>query len=65
MGAGVQPQKQGELCMMIRFLMWLYGVTEARAAARAPIAWFAVLMIAVGIVGCIYTNWGGDTDADV
>jgi hypothetical protein len=51
--------------MMIRFLMWLYGVTEAQAAACAPVAWFAVLMITVGIVGCIYTNWGGDTDADV
>ena len=40
-------------------------VVTAQAAACAPVAWFAVLMITVGIVGCIYTNWGGDTDADV
>lgn len=51
--------------MMIRFLMWAYHLTEAQAAARAPAAWFAVIMIAFGIAGCIYTNWGGGTDADV
>ena len=51
--------------MMIRFLMWLYGVTEAQTAACAPVAWLTVMMITVGVVGCIYTNWGGDTDADV
>ena len=43
--------------MMIRFLMWLYGVTEAQAAACAPVAWFTVLMIAVGVAGCIIKSW--------
>lgn len=38
---------------MRNFIMWFYGVDAAQAAAREPVAWFALIVIIAALL-----TWG-------
>lgn len=35
---------------MRNFIMWFYGVDAAQAAARVPVAWFALIVLIAALL---------------